>query len=180
MIQLTTERFLLREYEEADVPAVHAYGSDPEVVRYMLWGPNTEEETREFIRKTRTESEQQPRKNYDLAIATKSDGRLIGGCGLFVKSTDLGEAEIGYVLRRDHWGQGCVTEAAWAMVAFGFEQLGLHRIYARCNPENIGSARVMEKIGMTREGHLREVAWIKERWQDYLVYAILEREWKPK
>ena len=64
------------------------------------------------------------------------------------------------------------------MLAYGFEELGVHRIWAHCVAENVASARVMEKIGMRQEGYLRESEWMKDRWWDTLVYAILEYEWR--
>jgi len=70
------------------------------------------------------------------------------------------------------------TEAARALLTFGFGQLRLHRIFATCDPANTASARVLEKIGMQREGLLREHEWVKGRWRDSFLYAILDHEWK--
>jgi RimJ/RimL family protein N-acetyltransferase len=89
------------------------------------------------------------------------------------------EGWIGYCLNRDFWGKGYGTEVARALITFGFEQLNLHRIYATCDPQNTASAHVLEKAGMQREGHLRERKWVKGRWRDFLLYAVLDREWKP-
>lgn len=179
MPTLETSRLLLRDFEETDWQAVHRYAADPKVVRYMTWGPNTEEETRTYLALTRAAQQSQPRLDFELALILKSKQRLIGGCGLHLTNLPHQEAELGYYLERAAWKQGYATEAALAMLAFGFEHVGLHRIFATCDPANTGSARVLEKIGMHYEGRLREHLWVKERWRDSLLYAVLEQEWQP-
>jgi len=84
---------------------------------------------------------------------------------------------VGYSLHPDSWGQGLMTEAVMALVGYGFGVLRLHRIWADVDPENIGSWRVLEKIGMRREGQLRENALIGGEWCDSYIYAMLDREW---
>ena len=178
MTRLETGRLILREFAESDWQAVHGYASDPEVVRYMVWGPNTEEATRGFIQHALTCQQEQPRRNCDLAVVLKADGRIIGGCGIYISNPNNREGEIGYIFHRDFWGRGYATETARAMVALGFERLGLHRVFATCDPQNVASARVLEKARMRREGHLQEHLWQKGAWRDSYLYAILEREWK--
>jgi RimJ/RimL family protein N-acetyltransferase len=175
-----TKRLLLRDFKEADWKAVHSYASDPEVVRYVDWGPNTVEETKSFIRRAIATQKEQPRRNYHFAIVLKTENRLIGACGIFVSNPDNREGWIGFVLNRHFWGQGYATEAAKALVIFGFKKLNLHRIFATCDPANIASARVLEKIGMQREGRLREHKWVKGKWRDSLLYALLNHEWKEQ
>jgi RimJ/RimL family protein N-acetyltransferase len=85
---------------------------------------------------------------------------------------------IGYCFNRIFWHAGFGTEAAESLVLYGFEHVGLHRICATCDPENLASARVMEKIGMKREACLHENVWTKGKWRDSLVYAVLDREWQ--
>ncbi len=178
MLSLTTDRLWLREFKEQDWESVHRYACDPEVVKYMPWGPNTEEDTHIFIRRAIAYQQENPRKHFELAMALKEEDMLIGGCGIRVLNPDLGEGNIGYCLNRDFWGRGYATEAANALLRFGFETLNLHRIYATCDPENRASAHVLEKIGMNLEGRLRENLQIRGRWRDSLVYAILDHEWK--
>jgi RimJ/RimL family protein N-acetyltransferase len=175
---IRTKRLLLRDFEEADWKATHSYGSDPEVVRYMDWGPNTEEETEQFIQQIIAQKKEQPRRNYTLAIVLKLENKLIGGCGISVSSPDNREGWIGYCLNHNFWGQGYATETAKALLKFGFNQLNLHRMFATCDPANTASAHVLEKIGMHNEGHLREHKWAKGKWRDSLLYAILDYEWK--
>lgn len=175
---IRTERLVLRDLKETDLQAVHSYASDPEVVRYMDWGPNTKEETQDFIQRTITNQKEKPRRVYTLAIVLKAEDELIGSCGMHTSNSDNREGWLGYCLNRHFWGQGYATETAEALLTFGFTQLKLHRIFATCDPANVASARVLEKIGMQREGHLREHKWAKGCWRDSFLYAILENEWK--
>lgn len=177
MVAIALPRLLLRELEARDWAAVHAYAADAEVARYMPWGPNSPAETHDFLRRAASHRRERPRRHYDFAVVLNADTRLIGAGGLHVSAPELSEAFIGYALNRAFWGQGYATETARGLLAFGFEQLGLHRIFAVCDPANAASARVLEKSGMRREGHLREHRWQKGAWQDSLLYALLRREW---
>lgn len=174
---IQTKRLRLRDFEKGDWKSVHDYASDPEVVRYVDFGPNTEEESKNFIQRTLAHQKEQPRNNFSLAIVLKAKNALIGGCGIYVSNPDNREGYIGYVLNRNFWGQGYATETARALVEFGFNQLKLHRIFATCDPQNVASAHVLEKIGMQLEGHFRENGWVKGKWRDSLVYAVLDHEW---
>ena len=177
-LSLTTDRLVLREFDELDWQKVHEYASDPEVVRYMEWGPNTQEETRNFIQRAIAYQQEQPRRNYEFAVVLKTGDLLIGSCGIHVSNPDTREGCIGYCFNRHFWGHGYASEAARALLAFGFNRLNLHRIFATCDPVNIASIRVLEKISMQREGHLREHKWSKGKWRNSFLYAILDHEWR--
>jgi RimJ/RimL family protein N-acetyltransferase len=177
---ITTDRLVLREVKEEDWRAVHAYASDPEVVRFVDFGPNTEQETRDFIDRAVAAEKCVPRLAHDLVVVQKESGEIIGGCGIHVTKPEQGEAFIGYVLGRRFWGQGYATEVARALLGCGFETLALRRIYAVCDAKNPASARVMEKAGMRREGWLRENALVKGKYRDELMYAILDRDWRER
>ena len=179
-LPLETKHLLLRDFEEDDWEAVHAYGSDPEVVRYVPWGPNSEQDTKDFLARVIAAQSAEPRQAYDLAVTLRDGGNLIGGAGLHLRGPDSPTAYAGYVLNRQHWGQGYGTEALGALLALGFERLGLHRIFATCDTDNVGSFRVMEKNGMRREGHFLQEVWQKGEWRDRYLYAILEDEWRAQ
>ena len=98
-LPLETERLLLREYLAEDWRKVHEYATDPLVVRYMPFGPNTEEETKAFVEQSMSAVEEDPRKIYFLAVALKADGLLIGGCGLRISSLLHKEGTLGYCFR---------------------------------------------------------------------------------
>ncbi len=174
---LRTERLVLREFAESDWPAVLAYQSDPRYLRYYHWATRTEVDVRAFVAMFISWQEARPRTKFQLAITIPPDGCLIGNCGIRMATPEAREADIGYELDPRHWGRGYATEAARAMVAFGFRELGLHRVWSWCIAENAASARVLEKLGMRLEGRQREKEWMKGRWWDTLLYGMLEHEW---
>ena len=106
-----------------------------------------------------------------------AEDRLIRGWSLGTLDLENHEGEIRYILNRDFWGQGYGTETATALLRFGFEQLDLHRIVATCDRYNIGSAGVLEKVGMRGEGHFLEHKWEKGKWCDSYYFAMLLSEW---
>jgi len=177
---LTTNRLLLREFEEDDWQPIHAYQSDPLYLRYNPWSYRTEEDVRNFVRGFIVWSKEQPRRKFQFAILLRTERRLIGNCGIRMKFTNSSEADLGYELDSQYWGHGYATEAAKALLTFGFKDLQLHRVWAHCILENTASAHVLEKIGMRREGHLRENEWMKGRWWNTLQYAILDYEWRAR
>ena len=177
-LPLATGRLVLRDFTMDDAPAVHLYGSDPEVVRHLPWGPNTWRDTREFLRRKLDDQGADPRSRFGLAATLASGGELIGAVGIRITSPQRREAILSYMWRRDVWGRGYATEAAEALVAFGFEKLGMHRICAFCDVDNGASVRVLEKAGFQREGLLRKHILIRGRWRDQYLYAILEEEWQ--
>lgn len=169
----------LREIEERDVPLIHDYASDPEVTRYMTWGPNASlDQTASFARGQIAAARVEPRDAFELVVARASDDELVGRVRLTIESRVHRRADIGYVLRRSCWGNGYGTEAARMIVDFGFRRLSLHRIEATCAPENVASVRVLEKIGMRREGHFRQHILSHGVWRDSLLYAILADQWQ--
>jgi RimJ/RimL family protein N-acetyltransferase len=171
---------LLREFVEADWETVLAYQSDPLYLRYYAWTERDEAGAREFVGWFLAQQQETPRTKFQLAVVLKDTGRLIGNCGVRVNDPDLREGNIGYELGSRYWGQGYATEAAREIVRFGFEELGLHRIWSWCVAENTGSARVLEKVGMRQEGYLREKEYYKDRWWDQRQFAILDHEWKAQ
>jgi RimJ/RimL family protein N-acetyltransferase len=170
-VELVTDRLVLRDYRGDDLDAVQVYASDLEVCRFMEWGPNTPDDTRAFLETVVASAREQPRSAYELAITR--EGEVIGGVGLRVDSVAHQRGNVGWVVRRDAWGQGYATEAARALIGFGVTSLGLHRVEATCEPANLASVRVMAKLGMSREGHLRDHMLVRGRWRDSLLHAYL-------
>ena len=171
-----TQRLEIRELTLDDYASVHEYAKDPVVIRHMLWGPNSQQETLEYLHNAINNQFERPRSSYELAVVLRDSQSLIGGCGIYLSEHKNKVGEIGYCFNKNYWGKGYASEASRAMLDFGFNSLKLHRIYATCDPANIGSAKVLEKIGMKREGHLREHLWQRDRWRDSFLYAILEHE----
>ena len=174
---IETPRLVLREFRPEDELDIHEYASDPEVVRLLIWGPNTLELTRAFLARTLEEQKEWPRNSVGLAIEMKGEQRVIGSIGLRIKDEPNRAGDIGYVLARRYWGCGYMPEAAHAVVDAAFRRAGLHRVWATCDPRNRASYRVMEKIGMRREAHFHKNAFEKNEWRDSYLYAVLAEEW---
>lgn len=158
-----------------DFDAMHRGTSNINVVRYMTWGPNSENETRKFLHHAIQTQIVKPRVEFQLGISLNNE--LIGGCDLNIHSIEHGEGEIGYLLDEPYWGKGYATEIAKRLIRWGFEEHGLHRVIARCDARNEGSFHVMEKCGMKREARLRENRKTRDGRRDTLIYSILRHEW---
>lgn len=174
---IRTERLLLREFRDSDFDDVQAYAEDPLVARFMDWGPNTPDQTRHFMGLKLAEQARWPRDEVTLAVEHVADARVIGSTRLAVSDRANLTADFGYSYASAYWRQGYATEAARALLDVGFRTLGLHRIWAECDPENLGSWGVMTRLGMRREAHIREAKRIKDEWRDRYVYALLADEW---
>jgi RimJ/RimL family protein N-acetyltransferase len=175
---IETERLRLRPFNRGDVDAVFAYRSLPEVAEFLFDEPMSHEEVAEAVRARAAQvAFSGEGDKILLGVERLSDNRLIGEVSLIWRSVADQQAEVGYIIHPEAQGQGVATEAARALLAFGFEDVGLHRIYARCDARNAASARVMQRLGMHEEAHLREHAHFKGRWDEELIYAILDREW---
>ena len=179
LLPIGTDRLLLRDFEEADWRSVHAYASRDDVCRFMPWGPNSEQDTRDFVNRALAAARQRPRRNFELALVDRSVGDVVGGVGLDVVSPNNRVGFLGYCLHADVWGRGYATEASLALLRLGFQQLDLHRIATTCDVDNVASARVLEKIGMQREGRLRHNILLRGEWRAHFVYGILTDDWTP-
>ena len=180
MLTLETERLLLRPASRADLDAVQTWAADAENVKYMSWGPNTRQETWNFLVECEAAALETPRMKYDFVAVLKETGRVIGSCGVYLEKNGS-TGMLGWILHREFHGLGLGTELARALVAFGFEQLGLHRIYAYCYADNRASSRVMEKAGLRREGRSVKSELLRnsspDDWRDIDWYAILKEEY---
>ena len=179
-MKLETERLILRDFVKDDWLRVLEYQSNPLYLRYYEWteSDRTPEAVQEFVGWFLDHQKQEPRIKFQLAVTLKSNNLLIGNCGVRMDKADAIEADIGYELDPKHWNHGYASEAAHAIVDFGFTNFGCHRIWSWCVADNIGSAHVLEKLGMRLEGRLREKEYYKGRWWDTLMYAILADEWE--
>jgi len=151
MIILETSRLLLRRLLPEDLDSLYALYRDPEIRRYFPEGTLTYEETREELEWFLQGHPEHPELGL-WATIHKETGQFIGRCGLLPWTIEeRPEVEVAYLLAQDYWGQGLATEAALALVEYGFQQLGLLRLICLIEPENRASIRVAEKIGMVRE-----------------------------
>lgn len=177
-MRLETERLVLRELRLTDWEDAQLLDADPLVVRFQTNDVLTPEGTQAYLAKNLAAAAAEPRTTFDLAITRRGEDRYLGRTGLHVARPEHHEAMIWFQLRRELWGQGYASEAARALVTFGFHELGLHRVYGDCDPRNLASARLMERLGFLREAHLRENWWIKGEWCDSWIYAVLAQDWR--
>lgn len=175
---LETERLILRDFMKEDWQRVLEYQSELLSLPYYGWKERTPAAVQKFIDRMLDFQQERPRIKYQLAVVLKSTRELVGHCGVRMDMAGAVEADMGYELDPKHWNHGYITEAAQAMLDFGFHQLGVHRIWAGCAAENTDSAHVLEKLGMRLEGRFREHRYFKDRWLDSLIYAILQHEWQ--
>jgi RimJ/RimL family protein N-acetyltransferase len=177
-VELLTKRLLLREFIWEDWTAVFTYQSNPLYLRYNPWTKRHEADVQAFVQMFIDYQSAQPRTKYQFAVVLWESGQLMGNCGVRKESAEAQIADMGYELDPNYWGKGYATEAATAVLNFGFAELKVHRIGANAVAENTASLRVLEKIGMQYEGRLRENKWMKDRWWDTVLYGILEHEWR--
>ena len=168
---LTTDRLILRAVTMGDAQAIFQYSSNDNVSRYVLWETHqTLEDTQAFIEMALESYDMQEFYHWGMEY----NGQLIGTIDYVGINEFSGMGEIGYVLSEDYWNKGLVTEAAKRIIDFGFDELGLVRIQARCIAENTASSRVMEKCGMTFEGTHRKSLLVKGIHRDINMYAIID------
>ena len=165
-----TERLFIRDFETADWQAVHEYTSDSHVMKYIPEGVFSEEDAKDFVHKNMGENAE----NFPVIL---TDGNVLIGHIVFHKYFGEHTYEIGWVFNPKYYNQGYASEAAKATLKYGFEEMKLHRIIATCQPQNPPSYRVMEKIGMRREGYFKKCIPNGNEWWDEYYYAILEEEW---
>ena len=173
----TTERLVLREFRADDWPAVLSYQSDARYLRYYPATAANEREVRALVDQFLAWQIEVPRWRWQLAIILPAEERLIGNCGLRLDAPGARTGNLGYELDPACWGHGYATEAACEMLRFGFDELGLERIWAWCIAENAASVRVLERLGLQREASLHP-EWFKGRWWDRVRYGLDFRGWR--
>jgi RimJ/RimL family protein N-acetyltransferase len=178
-----TERLLLRPIDPvADIEAMHAYRSREDVCRYIPPVPVTRERLAEvYADPERTRSVlTKPGQILSLAIVLRTTGRLVGDIILIWSEEHPYSGEVGYIVDPEHQGRGYATEAVRAVLALGFDGLGLHRMTGRIDARNPASGRVLTKAGMRQEAVLVENEWFKGEWSTEVDFAILDREWRAR
>lgn len=174
---IETPRLLLRKLKPEDAADMFEYASDPEVARDVTWEPHRSiEDSRGFLNSVL--QKYADRRTSEWGLELKENGRLIGTCGFVWWKPEHAKAEFGYALSRKYWGLGLMTEAAAAVIAFGFAKMKLHRLEARCITTNLGSEKVMLKNGMKFEGLLRDVVYEKGGFKSLKLYSLLKDEYR--
>lgn len=171
--ELQTDRLLLRPFTPNDAPGVRELAGDRDIAATTLNIPHPYEEgmAEEWIRTHREKFERGELANF--AITLRGDGNLIGAIGLVIVP-EHERAELGYWIGKPHWGNGYCTEAARAVAEYGFRELGLNRIHASHFSHNPASGRILQKIGMSREGCLKQHVRKWEKFVDLEVYGTVK------
>lgn len=178
-MQLETARLVLRSFQDSDLDAFVDYRSDPDVARYQGWNaPFPEETAVAFIEEMKNKPLGLAGEWYQVAIALKASGTLIGDCAYHLFAEDARQAEIGFTLARAYQGHGYATEAVTALLGLLFGEFQLHRVTAICDIENRPSFHLLDRIGMRREGHFVKNIWFKGAWGSEYHYAMLYQEWQ--
>jgi ribosomal-protein-alanine N-acetyltransferase len=175
---IETTRLVLRPLTMADDEAIYAYGSDPEVSKYVSFDTHRSiDDARVFLRTT-LDNYAAGEDPAGFGIVLKDQGFLIGTIGYLNWNNDHKRIEIGYAISRSYWNHGYVSEAATGLISYFFRHSDLMRIEARCRLENTASARVLEKAGMKFEGILRKQMLFKGEHHDMKMYSIIRDEWQ--
>lgn len=179
-LPLSTAHLRLRDFTADDFDAVHAWGADAEVVRFLCWGPRDVADSAEYLARMITSQRATPRFVWEVGIEERSSGRLVGACDLTIDPAGTGSdvGDLGFLVVRDIRGRGVAREAARAMVCAGFESLGLARIVATCDPENTASGRVLAHAGLQRTGVRERHRFAKGRWRTSWAWALERAEWE--
>lgn len=182
-IVFETERLFVREFNIDDIDSVFKYSGDSENTYFMDWGPESRENVIGFIHSRLAAQIDPDRSVFDFAVCLKETGELIGAIGLFM-FRDRMQADLGYIFNKDFWGQGYAAEAARGMLKFGFMNIDLHRITARCDSANQASENVMKAVGMRFEGEMKSSVYTnvngRKQWRSEKHYALLQREFLNK
>ena len=173
---ISTDRLVLRRFRTADAPRLAEYRSDPDVARYQSWDApfpllRAETAVANFLA-----SDPDKPGWFQYAIERTAERDLIGDVAVHLHD-NLRQAEIGFTLAREHQGHGYATEAVSAVLDRLFRVQGLHKVAGECDARNTASAGLMERLGFTREGLLRQQTYIKGEWTDDLIFGLLSTEW---
>lgn len=173
---LETKRLIVRRFREADAPVLAAYRSDPEVARFQSWDApfpllRAETAVAGFIAAD-------PDKPgwFQYAVERTEDRALIGDVAVHLHE-NLMQAEIGFTLATAYQRMGFATEAVTAVLDRLFGLQGLHKVAGECDARNTASAALLERLGFSQEGRLRQQTYIKGEWTDDLIYGLLAAEW---
>ncbi len=173
---LTTSRLLLRHILPDDAEALFAILSDEEAMEFYGNEPHHSlDDTQELIRQIQARYAR--REALRWGITLQGEDRMIGSCGLFHFDAGFDRAETGYELNRAFWGKGIMTEAMFAILTFGFRELGLHRVEAIIDISNERSKGLLLKLGFTYEGNLRQRYPFRDHFEDEHYFGLLKDEW---
>ncbi|WP_328434826.1 GNAT family N-acetyltransferase [Streptomyces sp. NBC_00425] len=177
-VQRSSQRLGLRELTVDDVDGVFAIYGDQEATEHLSFEPRSREQVGHIVARSIASATATPRAEYALAVVERNTNELIGFGRIATDPHQQRGATFGFALRPDAWGVGYGFETVRLLLALGFEDLGLHRIWGARSPLNEASAKTMTAAGMVEEGTIREHINKAGQWRDSVVHAILDREWR--
>lgn len=175
---IRTGRLLLRPLRLDDLPHLQRYATRPDFYRYLPGPAQTAATVAVFLEQRMLDAWDQPRTHWVFAIEPLEVGHIVGTVRTSIVNAQEQTADLGYAMDLDFHSRGYMTEAAQAALKFAFHELGMHRIWATVDPENAASCRVLERLGMRREGHFRKDKLVRGEWRDTYLYALLKEEYK--
>ena len=172
---LETERLLLRRVDKNDIKEVFALRSNPETMKYIPRPlVKTDQDALDHI--AMIENKIETNEGINWAITLNDNPKLIGIIGHYRIKPEHYRAEIGYMILPEFNGKGIITEAVREVVKYGFDIIKLHSIEAIIDPENLASAKVLEKNGFIKEAHLKENEFYEGRFLDSVIYSIINKK----
>jgi RimJ/RimL family protein N-acetyltransferase len=178
-VQIKTERLLLREFTRDDEQSYLAYQTDPRYTEF--YGPEeaTLDHARELLHLFIAWSAERPRQNYQLAIADlRNPSQPLGSCGLRLKGRAVGTAEVGLELAAESWGNGYATEAARALLGFGFRELRIDEVRSESVSANVRVVALARRIGLVEVGAHPGPAWMSARGWHYAEWRLTREQWE--
>ncbi len=175
-----TERLVVRRMLPTDIENFLAYQTHPEVMRYQPYEPATRETAARFLFKMAQMEPSDKGFYIAFAVAQRAENKMIGEVSLLVAPKTEHKGFIGWAFHPHYHGQGYASEAAKTLLEYAFTELNLHRITTACDTRNTASFRLMERLGMRREGHTRQSMYLRGEWADEYLYALLQSEWQER
>ena len=170
-IQIETKRLILREYIESDWTSVHEYAKLGDILTYVVWGPNDDEDTKKFIEKIIESKHIEPRTDFELAIILKTENKLIGGCSFRKDKLNPQKGSLGFIINPSYWECGYASEATNALIEYAIKKCNIYEIEATCDTQNIASQKVLKKCGFIQVSLINNHIKMKGRIRDTYFFS---------
>lgn len=176
---LSTTRLILGDLVAADLSSLRQIARNPDFLKYVLIWLDTDEQIDTFLQHAMDEAKKtEDRLDYVLAARDRATGEFVGLTFIEIDPAQRSTAEVGIVLLPAFCRNGYGSEILRVFLTFGFEKLGMHRVYGKCDEQNLASARMMEKCGLVYEGTIREHVWLRDHWRSTRYYGMLVEEYR--
>lgn len=174
-VSIDLDSLALRPIRLSDTDRIHEWASSPEACRFQTWGPNTAKETLVYVTSAVDAWKARPQQRWVWSVVDGDD--VVLGVGELKRHNET-RAEISYIVHVDYWGQGVATAIGRLLTQWAFEaDPAVERVEATCDPRNVGSEKVLRRVGMTYEGTMRHMLLIRDGWRDSKLFSILRHEW---